>query len=151
MLPLHLVTCAKGVDESGEILCVYVSDLRFARVLTCRDVGAKSAQGSHSFLDNLRLQLPSPRRTSIKVGPAHGHKKLFSIGADGIAHTQTTARFCHLGTTLARLELQIALSEVLRRIADFRTDLERVMQPNFVTITRGLTSLPATYAPVQTD
>ena len=65
MLPLHRVTCAKGVDEPGEFLRVYVSDLRFALVLTCSDVGAKSPQGSHSFLDNLRLQLPSPRRTSI--------------------------------------------------------------------------------------
>ena len=50
-----------------------------------------------------------------------------------------------LGAQLARMELQIMLEEILRRIPDFHIDLEQVRQPNNVTIIWGRTSLPTTF------
>ena len=52
-----------------------------------------------------------------------------------------------LGALLARLELQIILEEVLRRIPDFKIDLDRVRHPSTVTIIWGRTSLPTTFTP----
>ncbi len=52
-----------------------------------------------------------------------------------------------LGAQLARMELRIMLEEILRRIPDFRVDLEKVRQPTSVTIIWGRTSLPATFTP----
>ena len=52
-----------------------------------------------------------------------------------------------LGASLARMELQIMLQEVLRRIPDFKIDFENVRQPNNVTIIWGRTELPATFTP----
>lgn len=52
-----------------------------------------------------------------------------------------------LGASLARMELQIMLQEVLRRMPDFEIDLEKVRQPNNVTIIWGRTELPATFTP----
>ncbi len=50
-----------------------------------------------------------------------------------------------LGAQLARMELQIMLEEILRRIPDFHIDLEQVRHPTSVTIIWGRTALPATF------
>ena len=52
-----------------------------------------------------------------------------------------------LGAQLARIELQIMLEEILRRIPDFHIDLDQVRHPSSVTIIWGRTSLPATFTP----
>jgi cytochrome P450 len=52
-----------------------------------------------------------------------------------------------LGATLARMEMQIILEEVLRRIPDFCIDADKVRHPITVTIIWGRTSLPATFTP----
>jgi cytochrome P450 len=52
-----------------------------------------------------------------------------------------------LGAQLARIELQIMLEEILRRIPDFHIDLDQVRHPSNVTIIWGRTSLPATFTP----
>jgi len=50
-----------------------------------------------------------------------------------------------LGAQLARMELQIMLEEILRRMPDFHIDLEQVRHPTSVTIIWGRTSLPTTF------
>ncbi len=52
-----------------------------------------------------------------------------------------------LGALLARLEMQIMLEEVLRRLPDFEIDAEAVRHPTTVTIIWGRTALPATFTP----
>lgn len=49
------------------------------------------------------------------------------------------------GSFLARLEMQIILEEVLKRIPDFEIDVESVRHPTTVTIIWGRTALPATF------
>ena len=51
-----------------------------------------------------------------------------------------------LGSLLARLELQIILEEVLRRLPDFVIDADGVKHPDTVTIIWGRSRLPATFA-----
>ncbi len=58
----------------------------------------------------------------------------------------TGAHRC-LGAQLARLELRVMLEEILRRLPDFRIDLENVRQPGSVTIIWGRMALPATFTP----
>ena len=50
-----------------------------------------------------------------------------------------------LGAMLARMEMQIILEQVLRRIPDFYIDPDSVRHPITVTIISGRTSLPATF------
>jgi len=52
-----------------------------------------------------------------------------------------------LGAQLARMELKIMLEEILRRLPDFCIDVDRVRQPDSVTIIWGRTVLPATFTP----
>ena len=52
-----------------------------------------------------------------------------------------------LGASLARMELQIMLQEILRRIPDFTIDLANVKHPNNVTIIWGRTELPTRFTP----
>jgi cytochrome P450 len=52
-----------------------------------------------------------------------------------------------LGAMLARMEMQIILEQVLRRIPDFHIDPDSVRHPITVTIIWGRTSLPATFTP----
>ena len=51
-----------------------------------------------------------------------------------------------LGASLARLEMEIILQEVLKRIPDFKIDLDLVKHPRTVTIIWGRTALPATFS-----
>ena len=51
-----------------------------------------------------------------------------------------------LGAQLARMELQIMLEEILRRIPDFDIDTENVRHPTSVTIIWGRTVLPTTFS-----
>jgi len=56
-----------------------------------------------------------------------------------------------LGAALARMELQIMLEEILRRLPDFEIDTDEVRHPTSVTIIWGRTSLPATFAPASAE
>ncbi|MGI9272843.1 MAG: cytochrome P450, partial [Woeseiaceae bacterium] len=56
-----------------------------------------------------------------------------------------------LGAQLARMELQIMLEEILRRIPDFEIDTDKVRHPTSVTIIWGRTALPTTFTPASVD
>ena len=56
-----------------------------------------------------------------------------------------------LGAQLARMELQIMLEEILRRIPDFKIDTRQVRHPTSVTIIWGRTALPTTFTAPSAD
>jgi cytochrome P450 len=56
-----------------------------------------------------------------------------------------------LGAQLARMELQIMLEEILRRMPDFEIDVQQVRHPTSVTIIWGRTALPTTFTPSTAD
>jgi len=55
-----------------------------------------------------------------------------------------------LGAQLARVEMQIILEQVLRRLPDFKIDPDGVRQPTTVTVIWGRTALPAIFTPLRT-
>lgn len=56
-----------------------------------------------------------------------------------------------LGAALARMELQVMLEEILRRMPDFKIDVEKVRHPTSVTIIWGRTALPTTFSSASPD
>lgn len=56
-----------------------------------------------------------------------------------------------LGAQLARMELQIMLEEILRRIPDFKINTDEVRHPTSVTIIWGRTALPTTFTASSVD